>query len=116
MSTINHTRTQIGNVRSLVANWEGLANGDVGEAIPFSQYTDKSLQVTGVFGAGGNLRFEGSNNNGVTWGVLTDPQGNALDFTTAKIEMVTEATWLVRPSVTAGDGTTLLNAYLLIKE
>lgn len=115
MTTINHTRTQIGNVRSLVVNWEGLANGDVGEPILFSQYTDKSLQVTGVFGAGGALRFEGSN-DGENWATLTDPQGNALDFTTAKIEMVTEATWFVRPSVPTGDGTTLLNAHLLIKE
>lgn len=115
MSTINHTRQNTNNSSTILVTWPALANGDDGSPIPFSQYTDKSVQVIGPFGAGGNLRFEGSN-NGTDWAVLTDPQGNALDFTQAKIEMVTEATYLVRPRVTAGDGSTSITVILLARE
>ena len=115
MSTIASTRTPTANTRSFVVGWAALANGDAGEAISFSQYTDKSVQVVGAFGVGGVLRFEGSN-NGTNWAPLTDPQGNPLDFQATKIEMVSEATAWVRPRVTAGDGTTSLTVLALLKE
>lgn len=115
MSTISKTQISTGNTKAVVIAWTPLANGDDGEPIPFSQYTDKSVQVSGIFGAGGSVRIEGSN-DGTNWAVLTDPQGNDLNITSAKIEMVTEATRLIRPRVTAGDGTTNLNVHLLIKE
>ena len=112
---VNHTRIPTGNSRSFVAAWVALPNNEDGEPIPFGQYTDKSVQVSGTFGAGGSLRLEGSN-DGVTWAVLTDPQGNDLNITTAKIEMVTEATAYVRPRVTSGDVTTALTVHMLLKE
>jgi len=115
MATIAHTRKPTQNSKTILVSWDGLANGDDGEPIPFSQYTDKSVQVVGPFGASGSVRFEGSN-NGTDWAALTDPQGNALDFTQAKIEMATEATYLVRPRVTAGDGTTSISVTLLARE
>lgn len=46
-----------------MVTWPALANGDDGTPISFSQYTDKSVQVSGTFGVGGTLRFEGSNND-----------------------------------------------------
>ena len=113
--TINHTKIATGNTKSIVISWPGIVNGDAGDAVPFAQYTDRSVQVIGTFGVGGNLRLEGSN-NGTDWAVLTDPQGNALDITAPKIEMVSEATLFVRPRVTAGDGSTSLSVLLLIKE
>lgn len=113
--TISHTRIPTGNSRSFVAAWLALPNGEDGEPIAFGQYTDKSVQVSGTFGAGGSLRLEGSN-DGVTWAVLTDPQGNDLNLTGPKIEMVTEATAYVRPRVTAGDGTTAITVHMLLKE
>mgnify|MGYP000043478708 CR=1 FL=1 len=115
MSTIQLTKTPSGNTRTIVATWPGLANGDDGEPIKFSQYADKSVQVTGIFGSGGALLIEGSN-NGTDWAPLSDPQGNELNFAMAKIEMVTEATLYVRPRVTGGDGTTNLSVILLMKE
>lgn len=114
MPTIAHTRAPTGSSSSFVASWADLAVGDSGDAMPFSQYTDKSVQVFGTFG-GATLRVEGSN-DGNHWAVLTDPQGNDLLLTTAKIEMVTEATLYVRPNVTGGDGTTSLTVALLCKE
>lgn len=114
MPTINHTRAPTGHTSAFVATWAALASGDDGERIPFSQYTDKSVQVTGVFG-GATLVVEGSN-DGTTWATLTDPQGNDLLITSAKIEMVTEATLWIRPRVSGGGGTTALNVHLLCKE
>ena len=114
MATRNHTRTPTGSSAAFVANWTGLLLGDGGDALPFSQYSDKSVQVVGTFG-GATLRVEGSN-NGENWAVLTDPQGNDLLITTAKIEMVTEATAYIRPLVSGGDGTTSLAVHMLCKE
>lgn len=113
MSTIYHSRIPTGNMLSAVVAWVGLSNGDVGDAIPFCQYADKSVQVTGAFGDG-VLVLEGSN-NGVDFAALTDTQGNDLNITGPKIEQVTEATAFVRPRVTGSAGA-LLNVHLLIKE
>lgn len=115
MSTIQMTKQPSGNTRTLIATWDALANGDDGSPIQFSQYADKSVQVSGIFGSGGNLRLEGSN-DGVTWLPLSDPSGNDINISTAKIKMITEATLFVRPRVTAGDGTTNLSVVLLMKE
>lgn len=115
MSTIDNTRTSTGNSRTLVVSWLNLANGDDGAPLDFSQYADKTAQVVGTFGANGNLRLEGSN-DGTNWAVLTDPQGNALDIATAKLELVSEAPRYLRPRVTAGDGTTSLSVFIHLKE
>lgn len=113
MATIDHIRVQTQNTRAFVAQWADLAAGDDGDAIGFSQYTDKSVQVSGTFG-GASLRIEGSN-DGVNWAVLTDPQGNDLLISSAKIEMITEATAYVRP-VVVGGGTVALTVSMLLKE
>lgn len=115
MATIAAVNVPTGCSVAFVVSWANLANGDVGEAISFAQYTDKSVQVAGVFGTGGSVTFEGSN-DGVNWAPLTDPQGNDLAFTAEKIELVTEATLKVRPNVTAGDGATSLTVTVLMKE
>lgn len=95
-------------------SWIGMANGDDGEPLNISHFADKSIQVLGTFGAGGNLRIEGSNMlDSPTYATLADAQGNALDFTAAKIEQVLESPYWIRPRVTAGDGTTALDVYVL---
>ena len=114
MSTIQHTRIQSGNTQCAIFQWSGLQVGDVGDAIPFSFYADRSVQVGGILGAGGSVRMEGSN-DGVQWDVLTDLQGNDLDITAAKLTMVSEVTQLIRPRVTAGDGTTAIKVTMLGK-
>jgi hypothetical protein len=115
MATIQSIKTPSGNTRTLITTWAGLANGDEGEALKFSQYADKSMQVTGVFGVGGAVVLEGSN-DGVNYAPLRDQSGNYLNATAPGIEMVTQATLYVRPRVTAGDATTSINVILLMKE
>ncbi len=115
MATKQFGKQQSGNHRSFVVNWPDMALGDEGLPAPYGQYTDKSVQVTGVFGVGGVLRFEGSN-DGTNWSALSDPQGNPLDFSSAKILMVSEATLFVRPRVISGDVDTSITVTALLKE
>lgn len=93
--------------RAWVVSWSSMANGDDGEPLQNPGSSDRSVQVTGTFGAGGTVVIEGSN-DGTTYKTLTDPQGNALSFTAASLEAIQEVTRYVRPRVTAGDGTTSL--------
>ena len=106
------TRTQVGP-EAFIFSWT-LANGETGEAVDFPAFADRSVQVTGTFGSGGNAKIEGSN-DGTNYAVLTDPQGNALDITAAKIEAVTEVTRSIRPRISAGDGSTALTITLLVR-
>jgi hypothetical protein len=73
--------------------------------IALPEWADRSVQVTGTFN-GGTLVVEGSN-DGTNWYTLNDPQGNALSFTTAKIEQILEAVAFMRPRVSAGAGVDL---------
>ena len=90
--------------------WTPLLNGDDGGiAGPKSgapSLPDKTVHVTGTPGVGFSMNIEGSNDN-TNFVTLTDPQGNALTFTTVDvIEVVQENPLYIRPNVTAGDGTT----------
>ena len=57
MAEISHTRTATQNTRAFVATWSPLAQGDTGEPVGFSQYSDKSVQVAGAFG-GASVRID----------------------------------------------------------
>jgi len=99
---------------SAAFTWDPLANGDEGAAVEYGAFTDRSIQFAGVFGSGGTVALEGSN-DGVNFAVLTDLQGNAITKTSGSIETVTEATRFVRPRVTGGDGTTAITAILFVR-
>lgn len=118
MATISVTKTDIHTAYDFgfTAIWPTMTNSgsDVGEAIEMFGSADRSVQVTGTFGTGGTIRIEGSN-DGSNYYPLTDPQGNNLDFTSAKIEAVSEITRYIRPRVTAGDGTTSLTVTMLLR-
>lgn len=73
-----------------------LAGSEAGQPETAPQYPRKSVQVTGTFG-GGSVQIEGSNDGGVTYFTLTDPQGNVLTFTAAGGEKIAENTERVRP-------------------
>lgn len=100
--------------RAHLITWTGLLNGDDGSRIEMPGHTWRSIQFTGTFGAGGTIVFEGSN-DGTNYVTLTDPQGNAISKTAAGLEQSEEVTRYVRPRVTAGDGTTNLAAYMVMR-
>lgn len=113
-------------IGAIGVKWTGLLNGDTGSPYPCPHRSEKVVQVYGTFGTGGNCRIEGSNDqaydtegNGAgspapTYAPLSDPQANQLDFAAAKLEKVLENPLAVRPSVTAGDGTTSLTVVMII--
>ncbi len=93
----------------------GLLNGDDSAPIRSPQFADRSVQITGTLGAGGTVLIEGSNDGGTTWHTLNDPQGVALSINALKVKQVGEVTELLRARVSAGDGTTNLSAYFLLR-
>jgi hypothetical protein len=97
-----------------VISWTGLLNGDTGVPVEMPGSHIRSVQILGMFGVGGTIVLEGSN-DGTNYVTLTDPQGNAISKTSAGIEQVQEATRFIRPRVTAGDLDTSLSVYTLVK-
>lgn len=97
--------------------WEGLAVNDTGKPFIFPRHTDRSVHVKGTFGAGGVCVIEGSlEKEPTSYATLNDPQGNPLSISLEKIEAVLENATNFRPRVSAGDGTTLLDVYMLISK
>jgi hypothetical protein len=99
-----------------IITWTGLLQSTLDTGDPFEGpgSADRSVQVEGVLGVGGNLRIEGSN-DGVLFQVLHDPTGADLDFAALGVEAVSEVTRFIRPRVTAGDGTTSFVVTLLVR-
>lgn len=85
-----------------VMTWANLtAANDTGEAIEMPGSVNRSVQMSGTFGAGGKVVLEGSN-NGNEWIVLTDGNGNVLRFTGPGLSNVGELTRYIRPRREAG--------------
>lgn len=98
----------------VLVTWTGLLNGDDGAPVQLIKYADRSVQIVGVFGTGGTVAIEGSN-NGTDYATLNSVTGTALTVTTAGVRQILENTVLLRPRVTAGDGTTTLTVTALIR-
>lgn len=103
--TTNRNITKDNSV--IAVTWTGLLNADVGDPVSYASFGDKTFQVTGTFGAAGNVLIEGSN-DGVTYTALSNRQGTAMNFTAAGLNTSQDKPVFVRPRVTAGDGTTSL--------
>lgn len=80
--------------------WANLTTNDVGAPIPFTQWADRTVQMTGTWG-GATCVLEGSL-DGINYFTLTDPQTTAISKTADALEAVTEITRFVRPKVTDG--------------
>lgn len=94
-------------------DYVGMQAGDEGEPITLPTFADRTVQVDGAFGVGGKATIVGSIIP-TKFVVLTDPQANPLEFTTAKIETVTEMVSQIKP-VVVGDGDTLLDISILMR-
>jgi hypothetical protein len=104
-----------GEVHGRVITWGPCANGDVGLPVDLTQYADRSVQVEGTLGAGGQCTMEGSN-DGVNYRVLHDPFSVALTVNATGISHITEMTRLMRPRITGGDGTTAMMVTLFARK
>ena len=89
--------------------WNTLLLADTGSVAVLTKWSDKTVQIRGTWG-GATLVIQGSNDGGTTWTTLTDPQGNALSFTTGSpMEAIQENPERIRPSTSGGNGTTDLD-------
>ena len=113
---IREPATTFGDVKVVsLAIWETLTTSNVdGEPLSMPASADRSIQAIGNFAGSAHLICQGSN-DGSTWATLTDPQGNAIDFTAAGIEQIMEITLFLRPLVTGGDSNTDIDVYVLVK-
>lgn len=112
-ATFDNNVSELNTVKLMT--WSGLLNGDTGSAAQWVDFSDRCIQVAGTFGTGGSVTIQGSN-DGTNWAPLSDPQGNALTFTSSKIEQALELPRYVRPIVTAGDGTTNLAVTICMRK
>lgn len=102
-----------GSHKVFIVTWANMLNGDVGEAIALSQYSDRSVQVIGTFN-GAAVAIEGSlESNTTNFTLLTDSKENDLLITSAKIEAVLQLVRWVRPSVPSGTGANVTVIMLL---
>lgn len=119
MATKNWSRVNIGHSLARLYRWEGLANGDHGRPLPVPDLSDKTVQIVGTFGTGGQVNFEGSVVEDAVvdadFVTLTDPQGNAIEATAVLLETVQENTLWVRPHVVSGDGDTNIDVLILVR-
>ena len=114
--TIKDVPSKVNGAAWLVT-WGPMANGDVGDPVQMPEFADKSIHVTGTFGTGGSVAVEGDNEiypgTSANFVALRDPSSTTIAITAAKAQAVLENTVLVRPHVTAGDGTTALTVRML---
>lgn len=114
MATVGYTTENlVGGVK--IVTWSPLTSTNV-DGTPFvcPMFADKSVQVYGTFG-GATITVQGSNDSSSpTYATLADPQGNALTITLAKLEQILENTYVVRPLLSGGDGTTSITVKLLV--
>lgn len=112
--TVAYTKDAPDSLRGQVVlvTWV-LASGETGAGVEMGNLADRSAQVAGTFG-GASVGIQGSL-DGTNWASLTDPQGNALTFSGAKIETVVEMTRYLRPVVTGGDETTDLTVTVMFR-
>jgi len=116
VGTFDNTLSETNTAR--LVTWTGLTftTTDSGDPVQWVDFADRCVQVTGTFGTGGSVSLEGSNTGNTNeFIVLSDPQGNALTITAARIEQVLELPRYVRPRVTAGDGTTNLTVTICMR-
>lgn len=102
MATVNATR--IWNDRNDIIAYEwAVTDSDTFKAARVPNRSDKTMQVSGDFGAGGDIQIEGSiDPDGAVFNRLTDPQGNTIAFTSAGIETIMENVAYIRPVVDSG--------------
>ena len=113
MATISAALVPSVDKKFLKVKWETITTtDDVGEAVEMGAFRDRSVQVFGNFGTGGTVLIEGSNDGGTTYSTLTDPQGNALSFTAAGLEAITEMVGHIRPRLSAGSGAVDLDVHM----
>lgn len=119
MANIAAVQTNLPDGRMTKFKWTGIgstiAGSSIGDWVGFSDFADRTVLTTGTFGTGGTLTWQGSINGNTSDAVaftLHDPSGTALSSTVAVGHTVLEACEYIRPVLSAGSSTILIDAYL----
>lgn len=104
--TITGAKPITNSADSALVTWVLTNANNVGVAVTYEDYADRTVQMLGTFG-GATVVLEGSLDGGTTWATLTDPQGNAISTSAALLEAVSEAVPLIRPSLSGGAASTV---------
>lgn len=114
MATIAPTESRPDNGGYIVFTWT-LTESDEAVPVELGQFPDRSVQIGGNFGSGGQVTIEGSNNpTPLGYAPFTDPQGNALSgISAARFEQLSEIAAFFRPRVSAGTGVAVVISLLV---
>ncbi len=115
MAAVALVETPIGGPDNLTKQvfWETLTNVNT-EGAPYKRtgHADRSVQVSGTFN-GATCSIVGSN-DGTTYFNLTDPQGNAITFTSAdRMEQIMEVCLYIKPLLTGAGASTDLDVTII---
>lgn len=117
--TIASSQTNLPDGRMSKWKWTGIGStvvgSSIGDWVGFSDFADRTVLTTGTFGSAGALTWQGSINGNTSDAVpftLHDPGGTALTSTAAVGHTVLEAAEYIRPILSAGSSTILIDAYL----
>ena len=112
MTTQNATLTNLGDQDGSVKKFTWTLTGtDDGAPIPFCEWADRSVQMSGTWAAG-TVVWEGSN-DGVTYFTLTDAQAVAISKTADALKQIVEVTQWARPRATVA--VTSVNINLVVR-
>jgi hypothetical protein len=105
-----------------LVTWLNMLNGDTGAPVYLPEFGDRSVQLFGTLGVGGNARLEGSNQlptvvpGAAEYWTLTDPGLTAINLIAIGAgETVLDPAVQMRPNITAGDGTTSLTVRMFCR-
>src|ERR1700733_10683272 len=113
-ATIARAPTGVYSKDYQVATWNVMANGGTGAPLGEPDFIDRTIQVSGTWGAGGAVVWEGSN-DGASWFTLSNPNGVALSLTANGMLQCNYTPLYSRPHVTGGDGTTQLTSVVTMR-
>ncbi len=114
MGTIEAVHSGPTNVGIIEVLWEALTTTDPsGSGVLLGKTPDITVQVFGNFSGSASVAIEGSNDGGTTWTKCNDITGSAIAITAAAMALVVESPKLMRPTMSAGDGSADIDVYLV---
>jgi len=99
-----------------IIEWAHLTNANTtAEAIEMGGFSDRSIQIEGTWD-GATVVLKGSN-DGANYQTLTDPQGNAISFTSSdRIEQIMELTRYIKPVMSGQGASTDITVTVFMKK
>lgn len=102
-----------GSVKQIL--WSDLVSGNAdGSKFAFVEWAERTIQVSGIW-ANATCTIQGSN-DGITWFVLADREGTALQAGVDFLSEVEENPLYLRPLVTGATATTNLDVLLIARK